>query len=321
MSAPRENHAPIAGIDVTLDELLRLRFHPAKHKSQRRAVKAKRIGHTRSRTLNRGLDFAKLREYQRGDDVRLIDWKVKAKTNKLYTKVFEEEHERPVLIVLDYRRSMFFGTRVALKSVIATHLAAQLGWMAFKASDQVGGMIFSETAYRDIKPRGKKQSYLQLLNAMVTSHASYLDIHHQRTGDQAAQACDAMLDRLKKHASPGGQIFILSDFADLPESWDTRMRQLLHHSQISAVRLVDTWEQKLPKQGNYTVTDGHSRSTLSVAAPAIRRLHQEHFAELDWQLTETFSHRGQYTKLCTTQPTEPVARTLWNSTSRYGLHG
>ena len=101
-------------------------------------------GRHATRIRGRGLDFDELRAYQPGDDVRSIDWKVTARTRKPHTRVYTDERERRVLLVVDQRLAMFFGTRVQMKSVTAAELAALLAWHVVDAGDRVGAVVFDE---------------------------------------------------------------------------------------------------------------------------------------------------------------------------------
>ncbi len=112
----------------------------------------------------RGTDFAEVRVYQPGDDVRTIDWRVTARTQTPHTKVFQEEKERPVLILVDQSISMFFGSQVAFKSVIAAEAAALIAWTNLDRGDRVGGIVFTENHHREVRPRRSKHSVLRLLH-------------------------------------------------------------------------------------------------------------------------------------------------------------
>ena len=102
----------------------------------------------------RGMEFAEARPYQPGDDVRHIDWRVTARTVRTHTKLYREERERPVMLVLDQCRQMFFGSRKRLKSVQAARIAALMGWRALLRGDRVGAILFSEKLHYEIRPRG-----------------------------------------------------------------------------------------------------------------------------------------------------------------------
>ena len=114
----------------------------------------------------RGIDFSEVRVYQPGDDVRTIDWRVTARTQVAHTKVFQEEKERPVLILVDQSASMYFGSQVTFKSVLAARTAAIIAWAALERGDRVGGLVFSELGHREVRPRRNKRAVLRLLNEM-----------------------------------------------------------------------------------------------------------------------------------------------------------
>ena len=109
-----------------------------------------------SKFRGRGIDFAEVRIYQPGDDVRTIDWRVTARTQIPHTKLFQEEKERPVLILVDQSTSMFFGSRQAFKSVLAAESAALIAWTALERGDRVAGIVYSQKGQREVRPRRSK---------------------------------------------------------------------------------------------------------------------------------------------------------------------
>ncbi len=119
-----------------------------------------------SRFRGRGIDFAEVRVYQPGDDIRTIDWRVTARTGVAHTKLFQEERERPVLLLVDQSSSMYFGSRVMFKSVLAARTAALLAWAVLERGDRIGGIVFSEHGHREIRPRRNKHAVLRLLNEL-----------------------------------------------------------------------------------------------------------------------------------------------------------
>jgi len=139
---------------VSVAELVALRRTVGKlNRRAGKRVVAPVSGSSTSAALGRGLDFSEVREYHGGDDVRLIDWKVTARTGRAHTKLFTEERERPFLIAIDLRPPMFFGTRVAFKSVVAARLCAIVAWAAATQRDRVGGLVFNNNQLLEIKPQ------------------------------------------------------------------------------------------------------------------------------------------------------------------------
>src|SRR5690554_726431 len=117
-----------------------------------------------SKMRGRGIDFEEFRPYQQGDDIRTIDWRVTARIGKPFTKVFREERERPVIIAVDQTSSMYFGSQVAFKSVIAAQAAAIFCWMAIDNGDRVGGLVYGDTEQSLVRPKRSRRSALHLLN-------------------------------------------------------------------------------------------------------------------------------------------------------------
>lgn len=133
------------GAVITLQELL-VQRHAAKtleYLVHNRSI-AGISGLHLSKMRGRGVDFEEFRPYQAGDDIRLIDWRVTARTNRPFTKVFREERERPVIVAVDQTHNMYFGSQVAFKSVIAAQAAALFCWLAIDNGDRVGGLVFSD---------------------------------------------------------------------------------------------------------------------------------------------------------------------------------
>ena len=267
------------GVTLTLDELLALRLNVGRRlKSHRKRVSAVRSASQRSRSLGRGLDFSEVRSYQPGDDVRMIDWNVTARTNQVHTKLFEEEKERPVFVVVDFSRSMLFGTRTALKSVGAARLGAQLAWIASASSERVGGIVFNKSRHIEVKPAGSSRGVLRLLHALVDVHSGSIDSMKSSDLIEGRGFSDA-LQRLRKIAHPGCRVFLLSDFAGLSASDEHIFRWLQIHTEFFPVRIIDTLETRLPGSGSYPVTDGAARFRFDARDQQVQRAHRQMFVE------------------------------------------
>merc|ERR1711916_149956 len=113
------------------------------------------------------MEFEEVRVYQPGDDIRTIDWRVTARTQVAHTKLFQEEREKPVLLVVDQRSNMFFGSQRCFKSVYAAHIAATLGWAAIYQNDRVGALVFGDDQQRDVRPKRSKHAQLSFLQQLV----------------------------------------------------------------------------------------------------------------------------------------------------------
>jgi len=235
-----------------------------------------------SKMRGRGIDFEEFRPYQQGDDIRLIDWRVTARTSRPFTKVFREERERPVIIAVDQTTNMFFGSQVAFKSVIAAQVAALFCWLAIDNGDRVGGLVYSDRDANLVRPRRSRRSALHLLNLVYQ--------YNQRLKDRSQDA-QAPLDpgfepglayalgQIRRITKPGSTLYVVSDFATLDERALQYLYQLSRHNNVICVFISDPLEEVLPLPGFYSITDGKRRGALNTFNGKIRERYQEQFQE------------------------------------------
>ncbi|MEP2299397.1 MAG: DUF58 domain-containing protein, partial [Kangiellaceae bacterium] len=252
------------GIDLTLNQLLETRVKPViKWLAPESMVKTNRVGGFRSRFKGRGMDFDEVRMYQIGDDIRNIDWKVTARTGEAHTKLFKEERERPVFVVLDHMPNMFFGTAKAFKSVIASHIAGQLMWHTLSNGDRFGALLFSDSAHFEMKPSGNRRNCMRLLNRIVESYQQSLESCFS-SNEQAMHANDTnntelantkvnqlrdTLKRLRYLAKPGSLIHLVSDFEQFDEECERQLSKLSQHADVHCIMVTDPIESELPPAG------------------------------------------------------------------------
>ncbi len=163
--------ASAEAVCVSVASLVKL-AQPARGLSLRRGeIRSRKSDAYRSRMKGRGMEYDESRLYQAGDDVRHLDWRVTARTGKAHTKLFCEERERPVFLWVDCRAPMFFATRGRLKMVAAAETAALLAWSAAQEGDRVGGVVFSEEAHCELKPKRGRASVLRLIHELAACTA------------------------------------------------------------------------------------------------------------------------------------------------------
>ena len=268
--------SPARGAYAQLDDLIALRF-PARQLCLARRNRALSVlaGPNKSNFRGRGIDFEEVRNYQPGDDIRTIDWRVTARTGSAHTKLFREERERPVLVVVDQRNSMFFGSSHCFKSVLAAQLASLLAWSALDAGDRVGGLVFNGTQHREIRPRRSRKTVLALLSQVAEyNRALPLD-----TASEPGSFAD-MLANLRRIARPGSSLFLVSDFRGAAaEHAREHLFQLAQHTELTAIACTDPMESELPRAGKYTVTNGSERSELHTADRKLRRAYHHRFQQ------------------------------------------
>jgi uncharacterized protein (DUF58 family) len=156
---PEANQLP--GVYANLDDLIRVRFKARDFSFMpRQPVTSILSGRYASRLRGRGLNFEEMRRYLPGDDVRTMDWRVTARTRQPHVRVYTEEKDRSVLLLVDQRSNMFFGSRDRMKSVTAAELAALGAWRALDVGDRVGAVVFNDTEVTDIQPQRSQQGML-----------------------------------------------------------------------------------------------------------------------------------------------------------------
>jgi uncharacterized protein (DUF58 family) len=225
-------------------------------------------GNHASRLRGRGLNFDELRRYQPGDDLRHLDWRASLRTGKPVVRTFTEERDRPALIVVDQRMSMFFGSQRSFKSALAAELAALTAWMVFNAGDRVGGLVFNDQRIDSIAPLRSRKRVEALLSRVVEHNqalnAANPDAEDEDQLDKALQRCLAL-------AGHDHLICIVSDFAGAGERTLQLMRQLSAHNDVIALQVYDPLALKLPSDGRLLVTQGQLRVELAVEK---RSVHQ-----------------------------------------------
>ena len=288
---------PPHATEVTLQSLVKLRQSlPLVKRPAGRQVRASASGGNMSRALGRGLDFAEVREYNHGDDVRTIDWKVTARSGKPHTKVFNEERDRPFLVVLDLRSSMFFGTRTAFKSVIAARLSAMVAWAAAGNRDRVGGVVFNDGGIKESKPGEGSKGVTRLLSAIATTHAEFSERHASSAHQNNRMSLADIFQRLKRSAHTGSSICLISDFPDFDESG--HLNHLLRHNHVAACRVFDPLEAELPPPSTYAISDGQTRASLDTGADQTREAYRDYFNHRREQTRRVFRGHGNSYSEC-----------------------
>lgn len=225
-------------------------------------------GNHASRLRGRGLNFDELRRYQPGDDLRHLDWRASLRTGKPVVRTFTEERDRPALIVVDQRMSMFFGSTRSFKSAIAAELGALAAWMVFSAGDRVGGVVFNDELIERVAPLRSRRRVEALLSRIAgqnqTLNASNPDGEGQDQLDTVLQQCLAL-------AGHDHLICIVSDFAGAGPRTLQLLRQLKAHNDVIALQVYDPLALNLPSKGRVLVTQGQLQVELAVER---RQVHQ-----------------------------------------------
>lgn len=258
------------GIRISLDELIEMRHRVREVQlfstpNQRSPL----IGLHHSKLRGRGVDFDQVRVYQAGDDVRTIDWRVTARTQEPHTKLFHEERERPIFIMVEQSRRLFFGSGLMFKSVLAAQAAALIGWAALGHNDRVGGLVFGDNEHYEIKPRRSKQSLLQLLNRLVRVNQS---LHTEIAADR--DAFGIALRRAREVLRPGSLVFVICDERAISDAAEQQLSLLSRHCDLLMLPLSDPLDRALPAAGLLRFAERGAQLELDTLNPDLRQAYR-----------------------------------------------
>lgn len=256
-----------SGVYVSLPELLALEHRLRQWPGRVWPVPSHSLlaGQHRAGMRGRGLDFEELREYRPGDDPRAIDWRVTARRGVAHVRVYNEERDRCHWLIVDQRRSMFFGRRRALRSVVAAQAAALMAWKALHEGDRIAGVVFGDEGCDEIPPRRGRRSLLQLLSRIVERNQCL------QAGPSAAAAegqLNEALARLNAQAPRKGRVTVMSDFCGFTERTRTLLADL---ARFNEVLLLPLWEAPGPTLNTRrVVSDGVLQIEVDMSDKQVR---------------------------------------------------
>lgn len=230
-----------------------------------------------SRFKGRGMEFDESRPYQPGDDPRNIDWRVTARSSEAYTKLFREERERPVLVMVDLRSGMHFATQGCFKSVNASRAASLVAWAAHHRGDRLGGIIFGDTTHRELKPRLGRQAALHYVHELV-SHPDW-NKTVQSADESAEGALTQAMAALRRVTRPGSLVVIVSDFIGLSRMARSYLAGIARHNEVLAVFVSDPLERSLPPPGRYRLVSADAEMAIDTYARSAREDYRHEFEE------------------------------------------
>lgn len=262
---PQSTAAP--GVYVTVDELVRLRSEASGYSLlPGQPVHSILSGRHASRLRGRGLNFEELRRYFPGDDVRTIDWHVTARTRKPHVRVYSEERDRPLLLVVDQRPTMFFGSRRAMKSVAAAEATALAAWRALKSGDRVGGLVFDGHNTVEIEPHRSESRVMHLLGAVATANQS-LDA---KSAPADASTLNSVIERAARLANHDHLVCIISDLAGADQETVRHMTRIQTHNDAMVIFVFDPLEVELPDAGRLMMAEGNQRLDVDTSNRRLR---------------------------------------------------
>jgi uncharacterized protein (DUF58 family) len=262
----------------TTDLLKRVRQIEIKTRGLTRNIFA---GEYHSAFKGRGMAFSEVREYQFGDDIRSIDWNVTARYNHPYIKIFEEERELTVMMLIDVSGSHDFGTFRMLKRNVITEIAAILAFSAIQNNDKTGVIFFSDKIEKFIPPKKGKSHILRIIREMI-------DFQPDQRGTNIPEALRYLTNIIKKKCTA----FVISDFMDEHPDLERALSVANNKHDVVAIRIYDEREEELPSIGMLKVKDAETGEYVWVNSsdPVTRQKYRE------WWLRQSDRMKGIFTR-------------------------
>jgi|SRR5574344_90917 hypothetical protein len=243
------------GIELTFEELLQV--PPLTQLLPNTMVASQRYGLLRSISRGRGMEFSEVRAYLPGDDIRNIDWRITARTGRPYTKLFREERDRNVYIILDLDPAMYFGSQGQLKARFASLIAASCAWQAFDMKDKVGGMIIlGDTPIRH-QPGGMRKDVLAWIQKVYDAYQ--IGLRRKNFDFTLGDGIKLLVNR----ARPGSVFHIISDFYRLDDSSWLYLRRLNKSHTVRTYQVYDKIEMSIDGKGTVGIDTGYNQGFIS----------------------------------------------------------
>lgn len=250
-------------------------------------IKTKRLsnhifsGEYHSSFKGRGMTFSEVRQYQYGDDIRNIDWNVTARYNEAHVKVFEEERELTMVLMVDISGSESFGSKSQFKKDIVTEIAATMAFSATQNNDKIGLILFSDNVELYIPPKKGRSHVLRIIRELIE-----FEPKSQKT--DIAQALKFLSGTQKKKAI----VFMISDF--MSENYEQTLKIASKKHDITGVRVYDIREEKIPNLGMVTMLDAETGKIqlIDTGSKTVRMNYEKHYQERVNYFKEIFSKSG-----------------------------
>ncbi len=255
-------------------------------------------GEYHSAFKGRGMSFSEVREYQYGDDIRNIDWNVTARFNHPYIKIYEEERELTVMLLIDVSNSRVFGTEKQLKKNLITEISAVLSFSAIENNDKIGVIMFSDRIEKFIPPKKGRTHILRIIRELI-------EFTPESKGTNISGALKYLTNAIKKRCTA----FILSDFFDQDDennqlNYEEALRIASNKHDLIGLQIYDRREGELPPVGLINVQDAETGETLWVDSSnkSVRKAYQNWWQNTNSLIKTTFSQAGvDYTAIATSE--------------------
>ena len=229
------------------------------------------MGEYNSSFKGRGMIFLEIRPYQYGDDVRNIDWNKTARYDEVFVKIFEEEREQTLFLMVDISASEFYGTRKQIKLETIAEICATLAFSAITYNDRVGLILYSDRVEKFIPPKKGKQHVLRIIRELITTEAKSKQTN-------LSNSLEELMKKVKKRTN----IFIFSDFIDASD-YEKNIRVLAKKHQLTGVRIYDEKEGEFPDVGMLNIQDNETGEIrlINTSSPEVRKMYKQYYLDLD----------------------------------------
>lgn len=273
------------GVYVSLEELIRLGAQASGFSFlPRQPVHSILSGRHSSKLRGRGMDFNELKPYRQGDDNKHIDWKATRRTGKAYVRIYNEERDRSVWILLSQQESMFFGSSSSMKSVSAAHAAALALFRVLSVGDRAGAVIYNDVEHSVFRPQKGRKNVMRILEEVVRQNAQ---LKAEKTKEEAAENSSAVNDNtqfiqglkaISALARHDDLIVLIGDGSGLDKAAMKLITELSVHNDILALLIYDPLEKKLPAQNNVLFTDSTDFIDINTSDKGLRTRFENLFA-------------------------------------------
>lgn len=270
------------GLYASLEELIEQRQYVAylRQLSQVKTL-SHMAGDVKSAFKGRGMELEEVRSYAYGDDVRDIDWRVTARKEQPFTKLYAEERDREIYVLLDLSAKMVFGTRHELKSVAAAKLAALLGWMSLENKDRFGCLIYDGQETLLFKPQNNRANMMVLLKKI--SEVSR-EILHGLPAE--TKSFDKAVQLLQQNIKSQAVVFVVSDFNDFDDNMKKSLAALGKKARVYALNVFDVLEEFPPKAGEYMVENKGERLIFDSKSKYFQKEYKAYFKEKRYKMND-----------------------------------
>ncbi len=224
-------------------------------------------GRHASRLRGRGLNFEEMRDYLPGDDIRSIDWKATARTGTPHVRVFTEERDRPALLVVDQRMSMFFGSQLNMKSVTAAEAAAIATFRVLDAGDRVGGIVFNDDAHVEFAPKRSRRTGYALLESIAQMNAA---LHADKQSRSALGGLNNVLGNVARIAHHDHLVLVFSDFDGIDDTTRRRLSSIAMHNDVVLFLVYDPLSEDIEPGDRAVIGDGRMQAELNLGSQSTR---------------------------------------------------